>query len=177
MVPLLPLLMAFREDFLVASNLFPVTSVTFYGTLPWIAYRFFIISTFVPGPFSFNFSPNFFGFTGGFFSISTLASISIFLSLTIAFDSIFDFVLLSVNGKIVGANFLLIMPSGIPLVLFSNLGVFGSIKVLSLSGSTSNESSDFSRIPAPNVSGTNASVPSGSTFLYRVPGLCHMGLD
>ena len=98
------------------------------GPFPGLTTGFSIISTFVSGPFSFNFSPNFFGFTGGFFSLSILASISIFLSLTIAFDSIFDFVPLSVNGKIVGANFLLVMPSGVPLTLFSSLGFFGSIK-------------------------------------------------
>ena len=161
----------FSWGILVASNLFSVTSGLFTGPFPGLPTGFSIISTFVSGAFSFfNFSPNFFGFTGGFFSISILASI--FLSLTIAFDSIFDFVPLSVNGKIVGANFLFVMPSGIPLMLFSNLGVFGSsVKVLSLSESTSNESSDLSKIPAPNVSGTNSSVPSRSTFLYGVPGL------
>ena len=108
---------------------------------------------------------------GGLFSISFLISRSIFLSLTITFDSIFEFVSLSVNGKIVGANFLFVMPSGISPISFSTLGVLGSsVKVLSLSESTSNESSALVKIPDPNVSGTN-SVPGRSTFLYGVPGL------
>ena len=36
------------------------------------------------------------------------------------------FVALSVTGKIVGANFLFVTPSGVLLMFFSNLGVLGS---------------------------------------------------
>ena len=56
-------------------------------------------------------------------------------------------------------------------MFFSNLGVLGSsVKVLSLIESISNESSVLAKIPTPNVS-VMVSVPGGSTFLYRVPGL------
>ena len=128
---------------------FSVSFVFFTGPFPGLPTSFSIISTLVSGPFSFNF----FGSAIGLFSISILVSISIFLSLTTAFDSIFDFGSL-VNGKTTGTNFLFVMPSGVPLIHFSNLGVFGSsIKVLSLSASTSNESSGLAKIPAANVSG------------------------
>ena len=58
-------------------------------------------------------------------------------------------------------------------MFFSNLGLFGSsVKVLSLSGSTSNELSALAKIPPPHVSGAfSILVPDGSTFLYGVPGL------
>ena len=132
---------------------------------------FTVASAHFSAPFS-KFLANFFGFTSSFFSLSFLGSRSIFLSLTIAFDSIFGFVALSVKGKIVGAHFLFVTPSGVSLMFFLKLGVLGSsVKVLSLSESTSNESSALAKIPAPNVSGANSSVPGGSTFLYGVPGL------
>ena len=73
---------------------------------------FTVASAHFSAPFS-KFPPNFFRFTSGSFSLSFLGSRSIFLSLTIAFDSIFGFVALSVKGKIVGANFLFVTPSGV----------------------------------------------------------------
>ena len=147
----------FSWGFLVTSNLFPVTSGLLTGTFPWVPYQF---SNYLYLGL-WTFSLNFFGSVSGLFSISISASI--FFSLTIALHSIFDFVPLSVNGKIVGANFLFVMPSGVSLIFFSNLGVLGSsVKVLSLSESISNESSALSKIPAPNVSG---SISGRSTFL------------
>ena len=108
----------FSWGFLVASNLFPVTSGLLTGPFFGFPISFPIISTLVSGPFSLNF----FESVCDFFSISISASI--FFSLTIAFDSIFGFVPLSVNGKIVGASFLFVMPSGVSLIFFSNLGVW-----------------------------------------------------
>ena len=150
------------------------TTASFSGLLtgPFLGFPTGFSTTFtlVTGPFSLNV----FGSISGFFSISILASI--FLSLTIAFDSIFDLAPLSENGNIVGASLLLVMPSGVPLILFSTLGVFGSsVRVFSLSEYTSNESSGLAKFPAPNVSG-DSSVPGGSTFLYGVPGLRY-GVD
>ena len=111
---------------------------------------FSVLLDFVLGFFP-GFSSNFFGFASGLFSVSFPVLISSFLSLTIAFVSIFGSLPVSLpNGKTTGTNFLFVMPSGVSLMFFSNLGVWlltvwvlgslgSSVKVLSLSESTSNE--------------------------------------
>ena len=67
------------------------------------------------------------------------------------------------KGRTIGTNLLFVMPSGISLLLILNLGVLGSsVKVLSLSGSVSNESSVLSKIVVSNAS---VFLLGGSTFL------------
>ena len=67
------------------------------------------------------------------------------------------------KGKITGANFLFVMPSGISLIVHLGVSLGSSVSILSLSESISNESSVLSKIPV--------SLLGRSTFLYGVPGL------
>ena len=77
----------------------------------------------------------------------------------------------ALNGKITGANFLFVMPTGISPIL--NFGVFlgSSVNVLSLSESISNESSVLSSKISLSLMSGRVSQYGGSTFLYGVPGL------
>ena len=73
------------------------------------------------------------------------------------------------NSKITGANFFLVMPSGVSAILRFRVSWF-PLLVFSFSESISNESSVLSKISVSLVSGP-ISLYGRSTFLYGVPGL------
>ena len=104
---------------------FPVSLASFTGLFPGLTIGFFNCFYLFSLDLSFLI---YLGLLSAFFSISTLVSKSIFLSLTIAFDSIFDLGSF-VNGKTTGTNFLCVMPSGVTLIFFLNLGFSGFLGV------------------------------------------------